>query len=350
MTKHLFELAMEPQAVKSPTSEWQGEFAGETATTAARQRTRVASAGQNQVAPVASGIVRMPADVLQALRQKREPLAVQLAARNGLRDLTELTYLIFLARHPNRQGRWLKRREPQFAQFSREWTEIRERIVRPALAQQSGGLTARSALPGQAAEIPFAYEIDTEGGPAEGTVAAVALGFEVLKSTISTMTQGDIEVTWPISQIGVTWPGKPNIAYKALNRSELIIVYHKANPISGIEQVNVKLRCHVVYNGPEVQATFSFDAGGKRSRLMRETNIVINNPLSLETRPAPEQWRRVGVREYPIIRIPVEFMVDHPWPQDNLNMTFMLVLSGMYGFGAGPGSSQHIVDKKVVWN
>jgi hypothetical protein len=322
------------------------ELADESATLATRAQPRVAIQGQHKSAPRAAGVMQMSAEVLQALRQRREPLAVQLAARSGLRDLTELTYLVFLARHPQRQGRWLKRREPKFAQFAREWTEIRERIVRPALAQQSGG----TAHPSQAREIPFTEEMEAEGGPAEGTVAAVALGFEILKSTISTMTAGDIKVTWPISQIGVTWPGKPNLTYKALNRSELIISYYKANPISGIEQVNVKLRCHVVYNGPEVQATFSFDAGGKRSRLMRDTYVTINNPLSLETRPAPEVWRRMGVREYPIIRVPVEFTVDHPWPQDNLNMTFTLVLSGMYGFGAGPGNAEHIVDKKVVWN
>lgn len=340
-----FELATEPQA-----SEWLGELTDEAGTTSTRSKPGAAAQGQHKSAPSAAGVVQMPAAVLQALRQRREPLAVQLAARSGLRDLTELTYLVFLARHPQRQGRWLKRREPKFAQFAHEWTEIRERIVRPALAQQSGGAAAHPSRIGQARESPFAYEMDTEGGPAEGTVAAVALGFEILKTSISSVTQGDLKVTWPISPIGVTWPGKPNIAYKALNRSELIIVYHKANPITGLEQVNVKLRCHVVYNGPEVQATFSFDAGGKRSRIMRDTYVVINNPLSLETRPAPEHWRRVGVREYPIIRIPVEFTVDHPWPQDNLNMTFTLVLSGMYGFGAGPGSSQHIVDKKVVWN
>jgi hypothetical protein len=209
---------------------------------------------------------------------------------------------------------------------------------------------AGRATPARELVSPYEVELPAEmEWEEEGTTAALALGFDILKSSIAVMTQGDLNVTWPVSQIGVTWPNKPALNYNTKTTSQLIINYEKKNPISGIEQVNVKLRCHVQYNGPEVQATFSFDPEGKRSRLLRDTYIVINNPLSLETQPTSAEWQRLGIPAYPVVRIPVEFRVDHPWPQDNYNLTFMLVLSGMYGFGATPGGAL-IENKQEVWN
>lgn len=194
-------------------------------------------------------------------------------------------------------------------------------------------------------EKPFDYE----GPEAVAAGAAVVItGFEILKSIITPMTQGDIQVMWPTSPIGVKWPGKPpGLRLRALTTSRLIINWVERNPITRIEQVNVKLRCHVQYNGPETEATFSFDAEGHRSRLGRDTTISIGNPLSLETQPAPADWQRVGVREYPVVRIPMEFRVDRPWPHDNYNETFTLVLSGMYGFGASARDRQYIKDRRV---
>jgi peptidoglycan hydrolase-like protein with peptidoglycan-binding domain len=184
----------------------------------------------------------------------------------------------------------------------------------------------------------------------EESAEAVGVAFEILKSVITPMTQGDIQVTWPTSPIGVTWPQKPSqLRFHTVTSDRLIINWRKTNPISGIEQVNVKLRCHVQYNGPEVQATFSFDAEGRRSRLMRDTYVTINNPLSLDTRTTPADWQKIGVPEYPIVRIPIEFRVDQPWPLDNYNETFTLVLSGMSGFGAFVGDNP-IKDRRIVWN
>ena len=87
------------------------------------------------------------------------------------------------------------------------------------------------------------------------------------------------------------------------------------------------------YNGAEVQATFGFTAGGTRSRLMRDSQVNIRNPVSLQTVVASPRWQRAGISAYPVVRIPIEIRVDHPWPQSNDNWTFTLVLSGMYGFG-----------------
>jgi hypothetical protein len=193
---------------------------------------------------------------------------------------------------------------------------------------------------------------DKEVGPeaVAAGAAVVGTGFEILKSVITPMTQGDIQVTWPTSPIGVTWPAKPaHLQFNTRTIGRLIIDYVATHPIFGYEFVNVKLRCTVQHNGPEVQATFSFDAEGRRSRLARDTSIAINNPLSLETSPAPANWHSAGVRAYPVIRIPVEFRIDRPWPLSNRNETFTLVLSGMYGFGASASDPEFIKDRRVRW-
>ena len=148
---------------------------------------------------------------------------------------------------------------------------------------------------------------------------AAQIGFEILKSGISAMASGDVEYTGPTSAIGVTATNIPsNVRLKAKTSSLLIFSFHSENPSTGIEHVNVKLNCWIQYDGPQVQATFQFPADGQRSRLMNDTKIRIENPL------------------FPVVRIPVTVFVDAPWPNDNYHESFMLVLSGMYGFGA-PG-------------
>jgi hypothetical protein len=114
-------------------------------------------------------------------------------------------------------------------------------------------------------------------------VEAAALTFEVLSTSISAMTQGDIHYTGPSSDIGVTAPGLKD----------------------------------------EV-----------RSRLNNDAHVTVGNPLKLETQPAPDSWKRIGVPQYPVVQVPVSIFIDHPWPSSNYKVSFMLVLSGMYGFGA----------------
>jgi hypothetical protein len=175
-----------------------------------------------------------------------------------------------------------------------------------------------------------------------------AAGFEILRSTLSPLAQGDLQVTWPNTPVGVTWPAKPaGLRLTALTRDALIFSYRWTG--LGIEKVNVRLRCHVQFDGAQVQATFSFDAEGRRSRLMNDTSVIINNPLSLETRQAPEAWRAAGVQEYPVVRIPFEVRVDHPWPRSNFNYTANLILSGMYGWGAAPGE-MGVQNEREVYN
>lgn len=75
----------------------------------------------------------------EALASGQWYLALTLAVLLGDRDENRLTNMIFFARHPERGGRKLDPSEPNFKQFSREWLDIRNRLVRPAVQGQSVG-------------------------------------------------------------------------------------------------------------------------------------------------------------------------------------------------------------------
>jgi len=108
-----------------------------------------------------------------------------------------------------------------------------------------------------------------------------------------------------------------------------------------VETANIKLRCMLQYNGPEVWATFDTAIDGTRSRLGTETTIEIKSQLDLDYREAPGDWPRIGLDRFPVIYLPVSIFVDEPWPSDNFKASFMLVLSGMWGFGdSGSGAFQ----------
>jgi hypothetical protein len=79
-----------------------------------------------------------PSDVQAALRARRETDAVKLAIRNGIRSENELSDLVFFSRHPERNGRYISSTEPGYSTLSREWLDIRDRIVRPALSAPPG--------------------------------------------------------------------------------------------------------------------------------------------------------------------------------------------------------------------
>lgn len=165
-------------------------------------------------------------------------------------------------------------------------------------------------------------------------IAGAGLAYNILTGAISTLMQGDVEITMPTTPIGVISTNPlPGIRSRTYTARHTIFSYRESNPITGIEQVNIQLECVIQYNGAEVQATFGFAPGGARSRLMRDTKISIRNPLSLRTMPAPDDWKRAGLQEYPVVTVPVEIRIDRPWPHSNYNKTFDLILSGMYGFG-----------------
>jgi hypothetical protein len=78
-----------------------------------------------------------PKDVLRMLGRGLEAAAIKLAISFGHRDENQLTNLIFFARHPERNGQRITRGEPRFSELSREWLDIRDRLVGPALRKPS---------------------------------------------------------------------------------------------------------------------------------------------------------------------------------------------------------------------
>jgi hypothetical protein len=173
------------------------------------------------------------------------------------------------------------------------------------------------------------YEAMAEETPDEYSVEAAALGFEIVKTVISPMWTGDVNYTGPTSTIGVRWPSAPARADTMENNKRLFSFTDVH--VTGAVYVDVKLRAWVQYNGPEVEVTFTFDR--KRSRMARDTTVDIGNPLSLKTKTASSAWQAAGVPVYPTIEIPISCRVDRPFPLSNWNLSFFLVLSGMYGFG-----------------
>jgi len=77
------------------------------------------------------------------LKNGPESAAVKRSVTSGQRDESKLTDLVFLLRHPERRGRKLEPNEKEFKLLSKEWVEIRDRLVRPILASM-GALPQQS--------------------------------------------------------------------------------------------------------------------------------------------------------------------------------------------------------------
>ena len=63
-----------------------------------------------------------------------ESKAIRTAIQGGVRDENRLTDIVFNARHPERSGQRLQQKEQQLV---REWLDIRDHLVRPALQAPS---------------------------------------------------------------------------------------------------------------------------------------------------------------------------------------------------------------------
>ncbi|MEV0386032.1 amidase domain-containing protein [Nonomuraea sp. NPDC050643] len=73
----------------------------------------------------------------RTLRDVAARIAVQDAIDRGERNENALTDIGFSARHPSRPPGAIRRDDPQFAELSTDWCNVRDRIVRPALAGRS---------------------------------------------------------------------------------------------------------------------------------------------------------------------------------------------------------------------
>ena len=95
-----------------------------------------------------AGLSGLPASVWKALRAGLESVAIKLAVAAAVREETALTNLIFNVRHPERRGRKLTTSEPRFQELSREWLDIRNRLVRPAIGSAPATKVPSSAPSG----------------------------------------------------------------------------------------------------------------------------------------------------------------------------------------------------------
>lgn len=95
-----------------------------------------------------------PQSVLTMLRTGLESAGLKLAVTFGFRNETQLTNLVFFARHPERFGRGITAGEPNYSGLVREWISIRDTVVRPAVR----GSTAPAAPGYQPSAPAFPYQ------------------------------------------------------------------------------------------------------------------------------------------------------------------------------------------------
>lgn len=183
-----------------------------------------------------------PSSILEALRKGLESVAVKLAVTFGHRDEVTLTNLVFFARHPERSGRKLLKGEPGFDILSQEWLDIRNRLVRPALAQQPQTPTTPSSaidkslkwgVPGGVISDPFyrsnaeARELFGKPGRRDGD----HLGIDVTGATAgkAARTVNDLRRGLPVYATI-----KPQIAIADLNKVRVMRDRAKTQPGSGL--------------------------------------------------------------------------------------------------------------------
>ncbi|HEU4479079.1 MAG TPA: peptidoglycan-binding domain-containing protein, partial [Pyrinomonadaceae bacterium] len=74
-----------------------------------------------------------PQSVLALIRMRLESVGLRLAIVYGFRNESQLTDLVFHARHPERLGRGITASEANHRNLVNEWISIRDTAVRPAL-------------------------------------------------------------------------------------------------------------------------------------------------------------------------------------------------------------------------
>lgn len=111
----------------------------------------------NYLDPGAAGQATVDAATQAALEAVRTypGAALEAAIARGLREENQLTDLEFFGRHPERGGAKIEKSEKDLA---KEWLELREKVVRPALAKagappRPAGAPAPAPAPGSNAAV-----------------------------------------------------------------------------------------------------------------------------------------------------------------------------------------------------
>ena len=137
-----------------------------------------------------------PAQIQEALRRGLWDTAVRLAMGTGVTDVNQLTDTLFYLLHPELRGR---RIGPSQRDLAREWTEIRDRRVRPALESRG---RAPSRTPKQPVGVRTFFGVDTADGENQNAdwlraKAQVPIDFAIIRASGGGGPDHDFRPAWP---------------------------------------------------------------------------------------------------------------------------------------------------------
>jgi murein DD-endopeptidase MepM/ murein hydrolase activator NlpD len=178
---------------------------------------------------VAGSLASLPRRLADAVRQGLMSLQVALSMLAGERDLNRLTNTIFSARHPERAPS--QKILPGEKQLAREWLDIRDRMVRPALAALSATPSPRTSPQRSSSPPPPA-----SGGPSPLDVLSPSeLKAVRITSTFETGRAGSFGgLTGNFDGQGVSF-GLMNFAWKAGSLLTLLKEFLRDHPAAFAE-------------------------------------------------------------------------------------------------------------------
>jgi D-alanyl-D-alanine carboxypeptidase len=200
-----------------------------------------ATASEHPLAAVFS----LPRLAFDAMARGGFATAIAIAIGAGLRDLNQLTNMVFWFRHPRMIGQKLRADQRDLA---REWLQIRDQVVKPALA---GGLPTAPAAPGGASTpAPPAIGKRTSipsdglrwfGPPGEETPELMAFMRKVYDLHVK-RSKGDFVDTLPKGALDDVVPGKKarkDAAAKAREMLKAAQARLEAEGLKGKERIGV---------------------------------------------------------------------------------------------------------------
>ncbi|WP_328475143.1 D-alanyl-D-alanine carboxypeptidase family protein [Actinoplanes sp. NBC_00393] len=152
-----------------------------------------------------AAVFALPRRAFDALAKGGWAAAVAVAAGAGVRDVNQLTNLVFWYRHPELIGQKLRADQRDLAQ---EWLRVRDEIVRPALA----GLPPPASPPAPGPGRPGRTSIPAEGlrwfGPPQQQTPELMAFMRKVYALHVRRSRGDFVDTLPASALADVVPGK----------------------------------------------------------------------------------------------------------------------------------------------
>jgi V8-like Glu-specific endopeptidase/GH25 family lysozyme M1 (1,4-beta-N-acetylmuramidase) len=141
-----------------------------------------------------------PTRFAQLARSGQATTAIAEAVKSGQSDIDRLTNMVFYARHPEVGSRKIR---PDERALGQEWLQIRDTVVRPALARISPGTASPTPTVVQPDNQPLLLGIDTyglDGNKVRDWVAAknqVPISFAIFRSNYGTFKDTTYAKEWP---------------------------------------------------------------------------------------------------------------------------------------------------------